>query len=291
MTGVGVREETAVGVRRDRVSQADATFCHERPTLAFLAEAEVLQESDGHRREAIVDLRERHVVRTEPRHLVRSGGGLGGRRLRQAPRLEDVLVPVAFADPQQPDRRLRKVVRRRSRRDHDRRSSVRPERAVERVERIRDDGGREHVFQRQRCAHLRSRMETRVLTGRDGDGGQLLGRRAELVHVSARCHRVRPGQRHAVRRVELRMHRGQHLLSGLERRHARARIVSGRDQHGVAHAGHDGRRRVVQRGQAGRATRIQGHAIPREDLQVLGEHLGVVQMDSTHVLHVIKPST
>ena len=78
-----------------------------------------------------------------------------------------------------------------ARRDDDRRGAVGLEAAVEQPIRVGDHRRREVVGHRHRPAvHHRGGIALRVLAHRDRDRAELLGPRAELVHVSAREQRV-----------------------------------------------------------------------------------------------------
>ncbi len=106
------------------------------------------------------------------------------------------------------DRAVREVARAVFGREDDAAAAVGDDAAVELVQRIGDELGSEHVVDRDRIAVHRSRVAARVLTRLHRDRRELLGRRAVLVHVPLRGHRVRADEREPGR--ELVRHRQRH---------------------------------------------------------------------------------
>ena len=80
-------------------------------------------------------------------------------------------------------------------REDDAAAAVGDHAAVELVQRVGDELRAEHVVDRDRVAVHRVRVAARVLAGLHRDRRELLGRRAVLVHVPLRGHRVRADER------------------------------------------------------------------------------------------------
>ena len=168
----------------------DASAADERAAFALLAEAEIFQEQDGVDRERIVELDSIDVLRAEPGHLVGglSGGeGAGHRQIRHA---RNVGVGGRLAAAQHIGGRLLERLGALGRCDDDRAAAVGDETAVAHRERIAHHPGREHAIDRQRLLLPRGRVEQRPFARGHRDRGQLLARRAELMHVARGRERV-----------------------------------------------------------------------------------------------------
>ena len=175
------------------------------PPSPLLAEAERLERQQHHRRERVVDLADVDVV----------GRDAGRARTRARPqrtrgRLGEV-VPLAHRRVATSPRRCRAPTPAASRRSRARSSVVSttaPPPSL-RMQQCSFVSGSAiiaralHVVDRDRVAVVRLGVERRVVAGRHRDLGELLDRRAELVHVPARRHRVLRDQRVPERHVEL----------------------------------------------------------------------------------------
>ena len=213
------------------------------PPSPLLAEAERLEREQHHRRERVVDLADVDVVGRDAgpleRELARAARG----------RLGEVL-PLAHRRVDRSPRRCRAPTPAASRRSRARSSVVSttaPPPSV-RMQQCSFVSGSAiirralHVVDRDRVAVVRVGVERRVVARRHRDLGELLDRRAELVHVAAGRHRVLRDQRVPERRVELhRAARAERRGWRVRRRALRsARVVEPYDEHdhlGVARPG------------------------------------------------------
>src|SRR5205823_4871589 len=119
-------------------------------------------------------------------------------------------------------------------------------------------------------AHERARVQLRPLARRDGDLGELLARRAELVDVTGRGERVagrRPGE--PERLLELETPR---IGAEARSRHADARrtALAVRDERDVTEPGVDGGHRVLDVRDERAAADLRTVDVARPDAQVLG---------------------
>jgi hypothetical protein len=138
---------------------------------------------------------------------------------------------------------LRQVAGALRRSQDDRAARVGHEAAVEEVERPRDHARRQDVVDGERVTHDGARVQLRPLAGRDGDLGELLAGRAELVHVARRREGVagrRPGE--PVWKLELRPPR---VRAEARARHPTRDAPLACDERHVDDAGVDRRRRVL----------------------------------------------
>ena len=179
--------------------------CRPRRTaaLALLAEAERLEGEQHHRREGVVDLAHVDVVGRDAgpleRELARAAAGDSVKSSHSLIVVCDVASPV----PSTHTGGLAQVAAR---------SSVVSTTAPPPSERMQQCSfvsgsaimrAAVHVVDGDRVAVVRLGIERRVVAGRHRDLGELLDRRAELVHVPAGGHGVLGDERVPERRVEL----------------------------------------------------------------------------------------
>ena len=276
MTGMAMREQAAVRIDRQFAAKLNASALDEAPALALGAKAEVFELDDDDRSKAIVKLGHVDVFGSESRHREGARAGLLRGRGREAQRLTDVLVRMAFAGTEEIDRLGLEIARALGRGHDYRGAAVAHQRAIEQMQGIGDHPRIEHVIDGDRLAHLRRRIHRGVLATGDRDRRAL--RRGGAVGMLMRAgeQRIEGGDRRAVGTLELRMAGAGHRFDRLVAREPGELAIGHRDQHGMAHAGRDRRGRVMHDCERGAAARRRRHAVAREDLHVLGDHLGVI---------------
>ena len=163
---------------------AQVALGDERAALALRAEAESSSIISTVIVKRVVELQRVDVVGrdTGPRH--RLGPALHRRDLGEVGHLVDVPVRLPAGRAEHVDRAA--ACRSRARSSVvtiDRAAAVGDHAAVELVQRVGDHAAREHVVDRDRVAVAGERVQARELAHADRDLGELLGRRAELVHV------------------------------------------------------------------------------------------------------------
>ena len=174
------------------------------PPSPFLQKPERLERQQHHRRERVVDLADVDVVGRDARALERELAAARRGRLGEVLPLAHRRVRRRLAGAEHPHR----APWRRSRARSSVVSTTAPPPSL-RMQQCSFVSGSAimraalHVVDRDRVAVVRLGVERRVVPGRHRDLGELLDRRAELVHVAARRHRVLRDQRVAERRVEL----------------------------------------------------------------------------------------
>ena len=172
--------------------------------------------------------------------------------------------------------------------DDERATTVGDHATVQQVQRRRDHRRREHVLDGHRLAIERERIERRMRARGHRDLGQLFGRRAVLVHVPARHHRVESDGRRAVQRLELVEIVAGDALARADGDAGRARCAAVGDQRHAAAALRDRRRRVIdvrdeRRAADGRAVDVLGIEVQivddrqRTDARIAGD--GEVAVD------------
>ena len=109
------------------------------------------------------------------------------------------------------------------------------------MQRVRHHRRVDHLLYGDDVAQHRVRVVLRVVRGRDLDPGELLARRAELVHVAHRHHGVHVDRRRAVRLLERALGRAGAVTRLQAARAFRARPAREGDQRDVAAAGSDRR--------------------------------------------------
>ena len=276
--GMGEGEPAAVRVHGERASRTETDVGRERPALALGAEAEILQVEKGGDGEAVVAHEHVHLGGTEARHGEGTGARDRPRRRGEIGHLGDAHVVGAGRRAEDVDRRLGQGPRP-CRAGHDEGAGpIGHQAAVEQVQRAHLQRRCEDVGDRQRVAVAGPRVQRGPLPGAHRNGGQLFGRRAELVHVAGGGQRVRT-HREAEPEGEL------PLLHRVGPRHAapwlpafpcaitaRRRGVDA--HHHLAQSGGDGGGRVFEMDLVARATRHGRFHEGRVQPQVFGEGHG-----------------
>jgi hypothetical protein len=97
---VRLREQPAMGVDRQVAADLDPTSLHPAPTLALRAEPVVLERDQGVAREAVVDLVEVHVLRSEAGEAIRLRRRDRATQGRDLLRLGEIAVRVVLSHPE-----------------------------------------------------------------------------------------------------------------------------------------------------------------------------------------------
>ena len=276
--GMGEGEPAAVRVHGERAARAEAALGGERAALALGAEAEILQVEQRGDGEAVVAHQHVHVGRAEARHGEGTGARDRPRRRGQIRHLGDSHVVGAGRRAEDVDRRLAQGPGPRRAGHDEGPGAVGHETAVEQVQWAHLQRRCEHVGDRDRVAVAGPRVQCGPLAGAHRDGGQLLRRRAELVHVAGGGQRIRShgeaqpegelplghrvGPRHAALRSP--------ALPGAVA--ARRRGVDA--HHHLAQPGRDGRRCMLDVDLVARATRHGRLDEGRVQPEVFGEGHG-----------------
>ena len=201
------RKSAAVRVERGSACLVEPQLpaLHVGAALALLAEAQVFQQREHRDGERVVDHRDLDLVGRDARLAERRGRGLRGRAGRDVAAALGILGRLSGA--QDPHRRLLRVASDISRRDHHRAAAVRDDARLQQMQRVRDHARRHHIFDRDLASArqqfevlhplLRLRVSHRVEARGDRDLGELLTRRAVLVHVASCDQRIVGDERHA----------------------------------------------------------------------------------------------
>ena len=168
---------------------------------------------------------------------------------------------MRLARAEQMDGRLAQRARPLGGRDDRRGAAVGDQAAVAHRERVADHRRTQHVSDGQRVARPRLRVHLRPLPRGDRDLGELLARRAELVHVARGGERVAGDRQHRVVRVLVR--RAVDAAARRAPRRARRRAVG--DQRDLAQPGADRRAGVVDMGLERRAADVGRVGVARLD--------------------------
>ena len=127
----------------------------------------------------------------------------GGGRLGEVLPLAHRRVRCRFAGSQHPDRKLRQITGPFLGGEDDCAATITADAAVQLRQRIGHHPRALHVVDGDRVLVVRLGVQRRVVPRRHRDLGELLDRRAELVHVALRRHRVLRDERVPERHVEL----------------------------------------------------------------------------------------
>ena len=254
----------------------------ESAAFALGAKAQVF-ELDQHRwRETVVELGEVHVLGSQAGHGIGALARLFRRGSGQIVRRADVLVAMSLADAEQVDRAPGQVAGALGAGHDHGRAAIGDQRAIEQAQGIGDGPGGQHIVHRDRFAHLGAGIERGVGARGHGDFRKLLGGGAELVGMRLGDQRVVSRHGGAVGLLELGVPARRLHQHGLLAAQSRAQRIGHGDQHDLGHTGDDRRGRVVQDGKRRAAAGAHGHAVAGENLQVLGERLGVVEHGLGH---------
>ena len=243
--GVVVAEPAAVGVERELAGAGnEVAVRHELSAFALLAEPEVLDLQEDRDGEAVVNRRVLDVAGLHARFLERARA-----RPRRA-RVGEIdfaahLVLRRFSRPDEfHERPLQAFRDLRPRHDH-RAAAVAHDAAVEAMQRIRDHRRVHDFLDRDHVPEHRVGVVLGVMRSRDFDPGELLARRAVLVHVAHRAHRVEVHGHRAVRHLVRRIGKVDAAVAHLRAGAAfGVRPAGERDQRDVALSGRDGFRGV-----------------------------------------------
>ena len=183
MPWMTVRKSAAIGIDGKAALGRDTSSADERAAFALFAKAEIFQEQDGVDRKRIVELDSIDVLRAELGHLVGGLSGGEGAGHRQIGHARNVGVGGRLAATQHIGGWLLERLRAFGRCDDDGAAAVGDETAVPHGEGIAHHPGREHAIDRQRLLLPCRRVEQRPFPCGHRDRGQLLARRAELMHM------------------------------------------------------------------------------------------------------------
>src|SRR6218665_3640485 len=188
------RQPATVGVDRQRAAWSDTAIGDERAAFPFLAEAQIFQKQDGVDGESVVQLDDIDVVGRDTRPLHRQRPGDTGGGYGQVLHAGDLPVRMRHGSAQHMDRLARPILGNVRRLHHHRRSAVGDQAAVAHSQRGRNHACAQYLFQTHRRAAIGLRVERGPRAGRQCHLGQLLARRAVLVHVPLRYQCVSRGR-------------------------------------------------------------------------------------------------
>ena len=277
--GVVRAESSPVGVERKLPTQTDPAALDEASPLARLAEPDRLERRDHRDRERVVDRREIDVGHVHPGHPKCSIGRLLGRDLKKIGRA-DLLVSDGLTTPHEDHRGLREIACPLPARDDHGAAPVTDDAAIQQVKRIGDDPALHHVLNRDLLSHLRVRIQRCVTAHGHRDLGKLLRGRSVHLHVPSSnegiaSHRGQSvGGFEGTRRIE------SHAPAGSDRHGSGRGRAPVQDECDLAQSGVDGRRRVRDVGDEGRAADVRPVQVVGLQVQVLGER------DDPHGAHV-----
>ena len=175
----------------------------EAPPSPLAQIAEILELQQHGDREGIVELRDVDVGRLDAGHAEGLPGrhGLDGAGEAEAllvlpagpggaGEVAEMVVGLRLAGAEDADGRLLEVAGALEGGDEDRAAAVAGRAAIEKMQGRRDHPRAEDVVDADRFALESLRVQGRVLAAGDGNGGELFGGRAELVHVALRQHGI-----------------------------------------------------------------------------------------------------
>src|SRR5580704_19134762 len=155
------RQPATISIDGKRAIETDAPARNERPTLAALAKAKVLELRDHRDGEGVVDHAHVYIGMLDARALERELAGLR-RRVLEIVAMTRAAMTHGFRCTEDIDGLLLQITRALGRRDDQRTAAIGNDAAIEQVQRRRNHARREHVLNRNEIAILGRRIHRRM---------------------------------------------------------------------------------------------------------------------------------